>query len=873
MAKKSITKTEKQLLLENEELRTRLAEAEETLNAIRNGEVDAIVVPGTDGEKVFSLTSAETPYRLIIEEMNEGAVVLSADGIILYCNRRFAELVSASLEQIAGSTFIRFVAESDKPKYDVLLHAGLKERRSGEITCLIHASNPVYFYLSFSPLPPHMLGDVCIMTTDITELKQKEEELRHARNTLEQQVTERTATLNKTVEELAASQLATMNMMEDALEAKNALGIANKELLVQITERKQAEKALRKAHAELELRVQKRTAELKKANRALRTIIECNQALVRITEEQPLLNEICKIIITIGGYRMVWVGLAEQDEEKTVRPVAKAGFEEGYLDTLNITWADTERGRGPTGTAIRTGKYSICKDMLTNPNFVLWRAEASKRGYASSLALPLIDKGQTFGALNIYAAEPEAFDDEEVKLLTDLANNLAFGIMSLRSLKERKQMEERLNYLAYYDALTGIPNRNLFVDRLNQAIARARHIKKFSAVLSVDIDRFKLINNTLGFDAGNAVLKEVAERLKISIRDGDTVARLGSDDFGILLNDVVHSEDVILVVKKVMKNVSQPINFKGKEIVLTLDVGVAVYPNDGNDSYTLMKNADLALSKAKQQGSKNYQFFTEDMDVKASEFVQMEQRLFNALQNEEYILHYQPYWDINTKKIMGMEALIRWQSKDMGLVSPGKFIPVLEETGMILEVGEWILKTAAGQVKEWQNKGYPVVPVSVNLSLIQFTQKELAEMVKRIIAEVGFDPSLLTLEVTESAFMHNIEFTSSVIKELKDIGVSISIDDFGTGYSSLSYLKRFPIDNLKIDISFIREIDLDPDTASIITAIISMAHTLNLKTIAEGVETEEQWKILRLLRCDIGQGYYHSKPLTADEAKKLLSGN
>jgi EAL domain-containing protein (putative c-di-GMP-specific phosphodiesterase class I) len=240
------------------------------------------------------------------------------------------------------------------------------------------------------------------------------------------------------------------------------------------------------------------------------------------------------------------------------------------------------------------------------------------------------------------------------------------------------------------------------------------------------------------------------------------------------------------------------------------------------------------------------------------------------MRNEEFLLHYQPYWDINTKKMVGMEALVRWQSKDMGLVSPGKFIHVLEETGMIIDVGEWILRTATRQVREWQTKGYPVVPVSVNLSLIQFRQKNFAEMVKKIMGECGYYPSLLTLEITESAFMQDIEFTNSVLTALKGIGCSISIDDFGTGYSSLSYLKRFPIDNLKIDISFIREITVDPDTASIVTAIIAMAHTLNLKTIAEGIETEEQWKFLRLLRCDMGQGFYFSKPLPAEDVEKFF---
>jgi diguanylate cyclase (GGDEF)-like protein/PAS domain S-box-containing protein len=439
-----------------------------------------------------------------------------------------------------------------------------------------------------------------------------------------------------------------------------------------------------------------------------------------------------------------------------------------------------------------------------------------------------------------------------------------------RDITERKKAEKRIEYLAYYDALTGLPNRNLFIDRLTQGIARVEYGKKFVAVITVDIDRFKFINDTYGLKTGDAVLQEVARRLLSSVRDGDTVARLGNDDFGVLLIDIAGSADIIIVIDKIMKNVSQPIQFGGKEIILTLSAGISVYPDDGKEASLLIKNADLAFARAKQQGRKNYQFYTQDMDVKATEFVLMEKNLFNAMQNEEFLLHYQPYWDIDTKKMVGMEALIRWQSKDMGLVSPGKFISVLEDTGMIIEVGEWILRTATRQVREWQMKGYPVVPVSVNLSLIQFRQKNLAEMVKKIMGECGYYPSLLTLEITESAFMKDIEFTSTVLRKLKDIGVSVSIDDFGTGYSSLAYLKRFPIDNLKIDITFIREMVKDPDSASIVIAIINMAHTLNLKTIAEGIETEEQLNILRLLRCDMGQGFYLSKPLPAEDVENLF---
>ena len=349
---------------------------------------------------------------------------------------------------------------------------------------------------------------------------------------------------------------------------------------------------------------------------------------------------------------------------------------------------------------------------------------------------------------------------------------------------------------------------------------------------------------------------EIAKRLSMVVREGDIVARFGSDEFAVALIDVDKSEDVILILEDIRETLSKQIRVDGEETVLNFSVGISIHRDDSADIRTIMQNADIACQKAKEQGGNSYQFFTPDMNERASEFILMERNLFNAVKNDEFILHYQPYFDIHTRKMVGMEALIRWKSRDKGLVPPGSFIPVLEKTGMIIEVGEWVLRTAIRQIKEWQNHGYPVVPVSVNLSLVQFRQKNLVETIKNLLGECALLPSLLVLEITESAFMEDIEFTKSMLDELKAIGVSISIDDFGTGYSSLSYLKRIPVDNLKIDMSFIREIATDSDTASIVSAIVTMANALNLKTIAEGIETEEQVRILHAQRCNIGQDFY-----------------
>jgi diguanylate cyclase (GGDEF)-like protein/PAS domain S-box-containing protein len=452
---------------------------------------------------------------------------------------------------------------------------------------------------------------------------------------------------------------------------------------------------------------------------------------------------------------------------------------------------------------------------------------------------------------------------EVITPLKDVHENITHLVTTGRDITQQKVLEERLDHLAYYDALTGIPNRTLFVDRLSQGIARSQYSKKIIAVLAVDIDLFKFINEAYGFTVGDDVLKAVTKRLLESVRAGDTVARLGSDDFGILLLDVAETEDIILVVKKIMETISLSLKVQGEEIVLTAGVGIAVYPNDGQDAQDIMKSVDIALSKAKQQGRNNYQFYTKDMTLKAMEFVSVDKSLLKSFQNREFMVYYQPYWDVVDRKMVGMEALIRWNSADRGVILPDKFISVLEDTGMIIEVGDWIIRAVCRQLGEWKEKGYPVVPVSVNVSSVQFRRKDLAEKIMKTVDECKIDPRLLTLEITESTFIQNVEYASLALKKLKERGITTSLDDFGTGYSSLSYLKRFPFDNLKIDISFVRDLSVDTDAASIVTAIIALAHSLNLKTIAEGVETEDLLKILRLLKCDMAQGDYFSPPLPA----------
>jgi len=426
-------------------------------------------------------------------------------------------------------------------------------------------------------------------------------------------------------------------------------------------------------------------------------------------------------------------------------------------------------------------------------------------------------------------------------------------------------------YLAYYDGLTGLPNTALLLDRIKQEVPRAEYRKRHIAVMAVDIDRFSFINETFGTTAGDAVLCEVGRRLSAIVRDGDTVARHSRDKFGIMLADVAQSQDIVLVVNKIISTLQHPVRVSGTDITANVYIGISVYPQDTVDAAELVKNADTALVKSRIQELNTYQFFTADMNRMASSFATLQKSLFHALANGEFVQYYQPYFNVDTRKLAGMEALIRWNSPEHGFVYPSKFIPVLEETRMIINVGKWCVKETCRQIRDWQRKGFALVPVSVNLSAVQFKQPDIGDFLETTIRESGIDPGLLTFELTESTLMQNPEQIRALLIRLKELGVSVSIDDFGTGYSSLSYLKKLPADNIKIDISFVRDITTNADDGAIVSSIVSMAHNLRMKTIAEGVETEEQLKILNILRCDMAQGFYFSKAVPTETVEAMLT--
>ncbi len=507
---------------------------------------------------------------------------------------------------------------------------------------------------------------------------------------------------------------------------------------------------------------------------------------------------------------------------------------------------------------------------LMGKNRDIWKSGNHGEKFFSEMQ-DALSAGLPFSGLAVYRSKNgKLFYLEETITPFHDGEAVTHLISTGKDVTHQKNLKEKVNYLSHFDVLTGTPNRVLFADLLEQGIVKARQSGLFTAVLAIDIDRFKMVNDAFGFSAGNDVLKAIAERLTATVGGGGAVARIGSDEFGIALHNLASPQDIGVAVERIMSNVRQPIMLRGEELVLSLAVGVSVYPADGESAEKLLGNAHIALSKAKSEGRNNYQFFTENITTKASEGMLMEKRLNSALKNEEYLVYYQPYVDMTTRRIGGAEALIKWKSDKHGMVAPSKFIPVLEDSGMIIDVGQWVLRTACDQIRQWDREPSKV-PIAVNLSLLQLRHKDVVDMVDRTIQEFGIDPSRLILEVTEGMCIYDLDFASLVLKRLKNIGVSISIDDFGTGYSSLSYLKKLPVDNVKIDMSFVKDITTDPDAASIVSAITTLARNLNLKTIAEGVETEDQWKILRLLRCDMGQGFLFSPALPAPEISKFIS--
>ncbi len=455
--------------------------------------------------------------------------------------------------------------------------------------------------------------------------------------------------------------------------------------------------------------------------------------------------------------------------------------------------------------------------------------------------------------------------------IKDEEGNLINYLARFTDMSEKKAAEERIHYLARHDALTGLANREVLGKQLAKDIERARHSGSGVGVISLNLDRFKNINDSLGHKIGDEVLKELADRLETCSKRTSLTARFGGDTFNFIVPKISHKEEIIKVIHEVMSALDRPLLHGGLELIITASIGVSVYPDDGDTAEVLIRNADTAMHKVKDNGRNFYEFFEANMNEYASERLVLENNLRHALAREEFVLFYQPQVDSKTEALIGVEALIRWKRPNSEIVPPGDFIPILEETGLIIPLGEWVLAEACRQHKEWIRKGLPPIPISVNISAIQFQEKEFLPMLSNIIKESGIEPGYLDLELTESVVMRQPQFVIKQLEVIKEMGINLSLDDFGTGFSSLSYLRYFPLDRLKIDQSFVRGLSTDLVNEAIIEAVIVLGKSLKIKTIAEGVETKQELDFLRKLACDEIQGYYFSKPLPSDEFIKWFT--
>jgi diguanylate cyclase (GGDEF)-like protein/PAS domain S-box-containing protein len=579
-----------------------------------------------------------------------------------------------------------------------------------------------------------------------------------------------------------------------------------------------------------------------------------NSAIVRIRDTQTLLDETCRIAVEDGGFGTAWIGTVVP-ETGIVTPVASAGLAPGeHVTQSALVINGKPHAHGVITRMIQSGKPEICNDLTRgldakSPR----RREAVRRGYRSVVALPLLIGGSVAGTICLYSREVESFNRDELKLLMQLAADVSFAL-------EYIDKDRKLQYLAWNDPVTGLANHALLHERLEYAVQGAQRDDARVAVVMWDINRFRTVNDTFGREAGDDLLRQVSSRAARMWPAVRHMARISADCFGGFVEGVKEPSDIAHWLEASEAVLNEPFALDGAELRIGVTTGIAFYPADGTQAETLLANAEAALKQAKRRGER-YAFYEPVMNARVAEKLTLESRLRRALEKEQFVLHYQSKVDLATGTVCGLEALIRWQEPDGQLVPPMQFIPLLEETGLILEVGRWAIRKALHDWADRFRRGLPTPRIAVNVSAIQLRRNDFVDVVAKALAEIGVDRHGLDLEITESLLMENIGTSIGKLHALQEMGVNVAIDDFGTGYSSLSYLTRLPIKALKIDRSFIMTMVDEPESMSIVSTIISLAHALRLNVIAEGVETPEQSKLLRLIKCDEAQGYLFSKPV------------
>jgi diguanylate cyclase (GGDEF)-like protein len=612
------------------------------------------------------------------------------------------------------------------------------------------------------------------------------------------------------------------------------------------------------------------TVSKERLTRMLAALNATNEAIMRAKTRAQLFELVCEAAVTGGKFTSMTIALAEPESE-FLRVAAATGPGAKVQRSLKIATSETcPEGQGLTGIAFRARRPCISNDYLADVQSTAFHDAVRRTGTKSGAALPLLSHGQAAGVLLFLSAELNTFTPEFVELLQRLAANVSFALEGFDRADEKERAEERMQYLATHDNLTDLPNRAMFNQLLGFSMKEALRYQRRCAVLFIDLDRFKIINDSLGHAAGDALLVEIAQRLRSGVRESDVVARLGGDEFVILLNEITESQHVAAIAGNLLSAIGKPMELSGHECGVTASIGIAMFPEDGTDEQTLMKNADIAMYLAKQEGKNDIRFFSTEIATQSVDRLMLESGLRHALDRNEFCLHYQPKMDVATGQIAGVEALLRWNHPELGELAPMQFIPLAEETGLIVAIGRWVIKTACVQNMAWQHEGLPPLSMAVNVSPRQFLDENLLRDIDEVLASTGMDPNLLQIEITESMVMLNVGRAIHLLDAIQSRGVRLAIDDFGTGYSSMSMMKQFPIDTIKIDRSFVRDLPHGSEDKAIAQAIIAMGKALGLTIVAEGVETIEQSAFLRQNACDEIQGFLFSKPVPSENIAELL---
>ena len=595
-----------------------------------------------------------------------------------------------------------------------------------------------------------------------------------------------------------------------------------------------------------------------------------NEAIMRAKSRAQLFEMVCEAAAKGGKFTSTSINLVNRDSD-FLDIVAVAGPTAETTRTVRISInAAHPEGRGLSGTAFRSRQACISNDYLADQRFSTFHAVIRSDGAKSGAAFPLLVRGQAVGVMLFLSAEKDTFVPEFAELLQRLADNVSFALENFERADEKTRADARIEYLASHDSLTNLPNREMFNGLLRYAIEAARRHQRRFAVLFIDLDRFKIINDSLGHDAGDILLVEIANRLRGALRSSDVVARLGGDEFVVILEETAEGDDVERIARNLLSVLGLPLQLSGHECHTTASIGIAMYPSDGSDVQTLTKNADMAMYLAKEDGKNGFRFFTKAVKTQSIERLTLETALRRALERNQFALHYQPKVDTASGQITGVEALLRWTHPELGVLPPMQFIPLAEETGLIVPIGRWVLKEACAQNMAWQRRGLRPVSMAVNLSPRQFADGCLLQDIDDALAASGMSPVLLQLEVTESMVMRNVSRAIKVLDAIQSRGIRLAIDDFGTGYSSMSLMKQFPIDTIKIDRFFVRDLPKDSEDQAIAQAIISMGKALGMTVVAEGVETAAQETFLRDHACDEMQGFLFSEPVPPQQLADLL---